>query len=99
VVLPLTTLNNTNILYVFGGNTGNVSITGTAFLGPQGSGQMEQVVAFVRNNRVSNSLSTVPVSFPGGSLSVYVTGMGLSPADPEYNIQPFAIMGLVASPP
>lgn len=99
VVLPVTTLNNTSILYVFGGNLGNVTISGTAFLGPQGTGQMEQVVAFVRNNRVSNSLSTVPVSFPGGSLSIYVTGMGLSPADPEFNLQPFAITGMVASPP
>jgi len=99
LVAPVTTLRQTKVLYVFGQAFGSVSVLGTALLGPTGLGQMERVVSFVRQSRVSNSMGPVNVSFPGGTVAAYLVGMTLMPADAEFGIQPFSLECTTASPP
>lgn len=99
VVLPVTTLNNLKILYTFGEGFGNVSVMGLVLLGSGGSSaSMGAVTSWFRSNRVSKGKHTADLSFPGGAYRMYITGFGLGDPDPQFNIQPFVVYGLIASP-
>lgn len=99
VVLPVTTLNKLKILYTFGEGFGNVSVNGIILLGSGGGGSsLSSVTSWFSGKRVSSGQSTADLSFPGGAYRLYVTGFGLGDPDPQFNIQPFMIYGLVASP-
>lgn len=101
VAQPVSTMGGQKFVYVFGSAIGDVQISGTAMLGKNASADtMERVVRFVKSRRLSSGNSEpVNVAFPGGVLKVWVTGMGLGSADPEFNTQAFVIIGLIAEPP
>lgn len=100
IILPVSMLDKTKIIYTFGKNFGALSILGKILLGPSGSSSsLKTVMSWFEQHRISeNRGSPTNLSFPGGSQKVYVYGLQLSPADPEFHIQPFAIVGMVATP-
>lgn len=99
IVLPVATLNNKKILYTFGRGFGNVAVNGMILLGPNGkSANLGTLLGWFGSHRASAGGGAVNLSFPGGAYKIYVVGMVLSEADPQFNIQYFQIAGLIASP-
>lgn len=103
ITLPVITLESTRVLYTFGANFGEVMINGLILLGAAGKeGQGEsfsKVVKFFKEKRVSSSKSSVNVSGPAGiSWKVFLTGLMIRESDPQFNIQPFSLMGKIAEP-
>ena len=98
-VLPVSALGNVKILYPFGQNFGDVQVTGNVLVGPVAGGgaAFNTVVQFFQNNRVTQRLSPVSLSIPGGkAYKIYIVGLGLSEPDAQYHIQPFLIHGMLA---
>lgn len=100
--MPVTTLSSDKLIYVFGQDISDIRINGLALLGPSGQSgsgaNMAQVFKWFSANRISNGANTVALSVPGNGYMIYVTGMGLSQPDPEFNIQPFVIFALITDP-
>lgn len=100
VVAPVITLENTRILYSFGANFGNITISGMILLGKSGTpGQsLKTLVDFFESNRVSKKASPINVSGPSTGWKVFLTGLGISEADSVNNTQSFALTGIIAEP-
>lgn len=100
VVLPVITLENTRILYSFGANFGDVTISGMILLGKAGSPgtSLSQVIDFFKQKRVSSNKEAVKVTGPGTNWKVFLTGLTVSDADPVINSQTFAFTGKIAAP-
>jgi hypothetical protein len=100
VVAPIITLENTRILYSFGANFGNITISGMVLLGKSGSpGQsLKTIVDFFESNRVSKSTSPINVTGPSVAWKVFLTGLSINEADSVNNTQPFALTGIIAEP-
>jgi len=99
IVLPVSTLNNKKVLYTFGRSFGNVTVNGMILLGPNGkSATLGSLLGWYQSNRTSGGGGTVNFSFPGGAYKLYVVGLVISEADPQFNIQYFQVAGLIASP-
>lgn len=101
VVMPVITLENTRILYSFGANFGEVTVTGSILLGKAGSAgdALKTLLDFFKSNRVSEKKDTITVSGPpGASWKLFLIGMQLSEPDPQFHIQPFSLIGNIAQP-
>ena len=102
VVMPVITLENTRILYSFGANFGEVTVSGSILLGKAGEeagSAVKTLLEFFKSNRVSEKKSTVTVSGPpGASWKIFLTGLQLSEPDPQFHVQPFALIGNIAQP-
>jgi len=100
VVAPVITLENTRILYSFGANFGNITISGLLLLGKSGQpGQcLKTLTDFFDSKRVSKSSSSINVTGPGSSWKVFLTGLSVGEADSVNNTQPFALTGIIAEP-
>lgn len=96
LVSPVSTLDNTRILHSFGAAWGSININGMILLGESG-GQpqgVSRVIEWFEANRVSKRKSAVSVSMPGGkAYKMFVTGLGISEADPQFNLQMFVVRG------
>jgi len=102
IVLPITALGDIQIVMVFGRQIGDVQVMGNVLCGEDASsGQsFAAVVSFFNAHRVSKSLTPVSLSLPGGqNYNIFINGLGLAQPDGQYNIQPFIIYGMIASPP
>ena len=91
------TLDDQQILYVFGKDTGNVKITGSILIGPvganEGAGDIKALASWFSSNRVSKKSSPTKISIAGaGAMSVYPVGLVLGVMEPELNILPFAVI-------
>lgn len=101
IVFPVTTLDKKKYLYVLGQDFGNVSISGVALLGraDQGGSAFRTIVSYYNSKRVEAGNKPITVSMPGGvSQKVYLVGMTVGRPDPQYHIQPFQFVGMVAEP-
>jgi hypothetical protein len=94
ITLPITTLDQQKLLYVFGKQIADGALMGIAMLGMTGSVGLAQ---FVNSVRTSNGGQPVTLSTPLGGYRVAVTGWGLAPPDTEFNLQPFSILFKVMS--
>jgi len=94
IVLAINCLNKKRFLYSFGKQFGDGALQGVAMLGMSGNLNLARMVEGMRTSSGSglSSLST-----PLGGFSVFVTGFGMSPPDPEFNLQPFSVMFKIAS--
>jgi len=101
LVFPVSTINGTKILYVFGENFGNVHIAGQALMGEAKSSShvLSRIIAWFQEHRVSKSKRAINFSMDGQGYQLYITGLVVGAADPEFNIQNFAIVAMIASPP
>jgi hypothetical protein len=100
VVAPIITLENTRILYSFGANFGNITISGMILLGKSGTpGQsLKTIVDFFESKRVSKSTSPINVTGPSTAWKVFLTGLSITEADSVNNTQSFALTGIIAEP-
>lgn len=100
VVAPVITLENTRILYSFGANFGNMTVSGMILLGKSGvpGTSLSTLVNFFEEKRVSKSSSPVKVSGPGVGWNVFFTGLNIGEADSVSNSQSFALTGIIAEP-
>lgn len=100
VVAPVITLENTRILYSFGANFGNITVSGMILLGKSGvpGTSLSTIVNFFEKYRVSKSPSPVKVSGPGVGWNVFFTGLNIGEADSVSNSQSFALTGIIAEP-
>lgn len=101
VVLPVTTLTEKKILYVFGSDFGTVQITGIIYLGPVGqkSEGLSMVKDFFDSKAISRSQDHSPVnlSCPGGVFyKVYIKSLMITEPDGEFNRMRFIIGGIIA---
>ena len=97
ITLPVSTLDNTRILYVFGEAWGDISVGGIACLGQGGVGPaLSSLVSWYEQHTVAKSESEIKVSLPGGvSYKFYLTGLVLGDASPEYQTFGFTVTGKV----
>lgn len=100
IVAPVVTLENTKILYSFGSNFGNITISGMLLLGKSGTpGQcLKTLIDFFEENRVSKKSSSIEVSGPSTGWKVFLTGLAIQEADSNTNTQMFALTGTLAQP-
>lgn len=100
VVAPIITLENTRILYSFGANFGNITISGMLLLGKSGTpGQsLKTLVDFFDSKRVSKSSGPINVAGPSTAWKVFLTGLNIGEADSVTNSQSFALTGIIAEP-
>lgn len=102
VVMPVTTLSGTKIVYTFGQSIGDVRIMGLALLGSVNSGggsSLSKLFGWFDGNRVSSKKGTVDLSMPGKSYRLAVVGFALGAPDTQFNIQPFVISAMIITPP
>jgi hypothetical protein len=100
VVLPVITLENTRVLYTFGAGFGEVSVNGIILLGKAGAagGAYSTIVNFFNSKRVSKSKAPVNVTGPGASWRIFLLGLTIQDADPQFNTQGFSFVGNIAQP-
>lgn len=100
IVAPVITLENTKILYSFGSNFGNITISGMLLLGKSGTpGEcLKSLIDFFESNRVSKTSSAINVSGPGTGWRVFLIGLAIADADSNTNTQPFSLSGIIAQP-
>ena len=98
VIGPVTTINaKFKVLYVFGEAFGNASIQGEMLLGKVDASEdrIQELVNWFWNARVSKLEGPVSLSIKNEGYSLYVYGLVIGDADPDLNIQRFAINGLI----
>lgn len=100
VVAPVVTLENTRILYSFGANFGNITISGMILLGKSGTPgeSLKTLIDFFEQNRVSKKPEAIAVSGPRTSWKVFLTGLNVGEADASNNTQSFSLIGVIAEP-
>ena len=102
VVMPVITLENTRILYSFGANFGEVTVSGSILLGKAGEeagSAVKTLLEFFKSNRVSEKKSSITVSGPpGATWKIFLIGLQLNEPDPQFHTQPFALIGNIAQP-
>jgi hypothetical protein len=103
-IFPVSALSGTRFVYAFGRAFGTLSIGGVILLGSssQAGAGAKAVEDWVDKNRVSAGGSPVKITVAKAGSSaykVYVTGLKLSDADPQYHIQPFLIDCLIVPKP
>jgi len=100
VVSPVVTLENTKILYSFGSNFGNITISGMVLLGKSGSPgkSLKTIIDFFETRRVSKKSEAVSVMGPSVGWRVFLTGLQIGEADSVNNTQSFQLSGIIAEP-
>jgi hypothetical protein len=100
ILSPVVTLENTKILYTFGSNFGNITISGLLMLGKSGvPGQcLKTLIDFFTKHRVSKESNPINVSGPSTGWKVFLNGLKVGEADSINNTQPFALFGTIAEP-
>lgn len=101
LVFPVATLDARKFFYVMGDDFGNVSVSGMVLLGTsenQGAA-FGAVKAYFEKFRSVVSKTPITVSCPGNvKLKFYLTALTIAHADPEFNIQYFALRGVLTEP-
>jgi hypothetical protein len=95
IVQPTVTLDDKRALYVFGSAWNEVTLQGVMLLGGSSShGAVAGALqAWYEENRVSVSKKSVSVSIgTSAGMQVYVVGLRLEAANPEFNTQNFSII-------
>lgn len=101
IVMLKSAINGNKIIYTAGASFGSVGVSGEVLLGSnscQNTSGFQQVIDWFETNRVSVSKKPVAVSAMGVAYNVYVTGLAVAQADPEFNIQGFTVVGTLAKP-
>lgn len=103
LILPTSTLDRKKVIYTFGEDYGNVTISGIVFLGSvtQPTEGLTPVIDYFQNNAVTrNGGDPVNLSVPGGGgYRVYLRSLRIHDAKPQLNAHGFSIIGIKASPP
>lgn len=97
ILLPVACLGNFKVLYSFGQGFGSVQIVGTILLGPNADGsKFGSLIDWFEQHRSSKSGTPVNVSvLSAGAVKVYLSGLSISDADPNFNTQRFALTGVL----
>jgi hypothetical protein len=100
IVLPIVTLENTGILYSFGSNFGDISISGMVLLGKAGAPgeSLQTLIDFFDSNRVSKKPEPTTVTGPSSAWNVFLIGLAIGEADSSINAQSFSFTGKIAKP-
>jgi hypothetical protein len=101
MIMLKSTINGNKIIYTAGASFGAVGISGEVLLGSASclnAQGFQQVVDWFEKVRVSVSKTPVSLSAMGVAYNVYVTGLAVAQADPEFNVQGFTIVGTLAQP-
>ena len=101
IVQQVVTLESTKILYTFGLDFGNMTVYGEILLGPAG-GQSHSAFSALRSffeqNQVAATQTSIRVSAPSGSgFDVFLQGLAIGRVDPEFHVQPFVLIGIIAA--
>lgn len=100
IVMLKSSINGNKIIYTAGTAFGAVGISGEVLLGNASckNKDFQSVVKWFEKARVSKSSRAVSVSVHNTAYNVYITGLVIAQADPEYNTQGFTIVGTLAQP-
>lgn len=98
IVQPSVTLDDKRTLYVFGSAWNNVEVAGMLLLGESGTrgAQLDALVSWYNQNRVSERRAPVRLSLGTASLNAYVVGLRTAQADPKFNTQNFTLQMVTA---
>lgn len=98
IVQPTTTLDDKNVLYVFGTAWNELSVSGMLLLGEASTkgALLEKLVSWYESNRVSEKMGPIEVSLGPAGVEAYVTGLRLGQANPRNNTQQFTILMVTA---
>jgi hypothetical protein len=94
-------LDNQKVIYEFGQNFGNVSISGVVLLGPLGNMSydgVKRLLTFFHKWRVSVAKHPVAVDVAGEGKYVYLTGLRIGQVDPQFHVLPFVMSGTLIDP-
>lgn len=102
IIFPVVTVENFKVIYTFGSDYGSCRIMGSCLLGAANvagaGGSFGRVMRYFETNRISKKKAPIMVSMPGSkAYNVYLTGLNVGQPDANFNIQPFAFMGIVAN--
>lgn len=98
IVQPSVTLDDARSLYVFGSAWSEMSVNGIILLGPDSAGGkiLRSFEEWYETNRVSKLMDSVGLSVCDKPYEVFVVGLQLGQADPQFNRQEFSIRMLTA---
>lgn len=94
ILLTVNALNGKRFAYPFGKQFGDGALMGTALLGMAGN---INLVRYIDGKRTSSGNGPTTLSTPLGGYRVMITGFGMAPPDPEFNLQPFSVLFKIAS--
>ena len=99
ITQQIVTLDNTKLIYTFGSDFGQVSVTCAALLGSAGkaTGQnFAAILEYFATNRVNTLKRPISVSVPGNkAYKWYLKNMAIGQADPQFHIQYIMLSGPV----
>lgn len=102
-VFAVSTMDSRQYIYTFGKDFGNFTVSGRILLGKGESAEngLRPLYAWFEQNRVANNPSArVSLDIPGNNaVRMIVTALSLGRPDAEFNIQMFAIRGILVEPP
>ena len=101
LAVPVATMDERKILYVYGEDFGNVAISGMVLLGKaeQNGDAFRKVVSYFNDHRVGVSLKPVSLSYPGKvAQKVFLTHLVVAKPDPQFHIQMFQFRAIAAEP-
>ena len=101
IFYPVTTVERAKIIYTAGSDFGEVSITGICLLGDAeksaGGKSLKDVEQYWAGNRISKKKAPIRLSIAGNkAYIIYLVGLQIGEADPEYHIQPFVFQAVLA---
>lgn len=91
-------LSNAKVLYTFGRDFGQISVSGEVLLGGMGDIRREGVDRlneFFWRYRVSEYKFPITIAVGESSYKMYLTGMKIGAVDPEYHVMPFILYGVL----
>lgn len=101
-LFAVSTLDKSQFVYTFGKDFGDYVISGRVLLGKSDSGKtgLTPLISWFEANRVSNNSQLVALQYPSAqSVNLIVNALSIGRPDPEFNIQMFAIRGILVEPP
>ena len=99
MVAPVATLDRKKILYTFGEDFGDFSASVWVLLGGgTDSTPLSKVIRWFKEQRVSKQNATLKISAGNQAYNCALTGMRVSEAMPDFNIQPVQLSGVIIDP-
>lgn len=101
---PVITVGGRNVIYEFGQNFGEISITLKLYMGcvlEKSSSLLTQVTNWYKDNRISKKKTPIQISIAEDSIAykVYIHVMSLGQADAAFNTQIITFRGYIAPLP
>jgi hypothetical protein len=101
VAFPVTTLDDEQYMYLMGKDMGGITVQGMVLLGEssKGGAAFDKVKRYFEKNRASAAKKPITLSLPGNTfVKFYLTRLIIGQADPGFNLQSFALRGVVVEP-